>query len=309
MVVLALIVFSVPLGRATVLGPVLSSWTDLPSDTYVTNVQTISAAPYLFTNIMGGAIDGEMFFGGGERYSYDPLSWQPDRSVLIENVGDTDVRNPWISVNVRRLWRSLSEIADQVGGGYTNPADRARAFYEFLRVNTFHWSTGDFENRDVVKLLNVYGYAFCDGSSVAFSDLCRAAGIPVRRGYPVAHATTEVYFDGGFHTFDADQKVFYLLRDNTTIAAETDFTRDHDLIKRTHHYGQVNWGADEQQRYFSEWVAALFLWDDVRDLAWAPTSSAVICRTPAPTIPNPPSRSRFCRTGATVPPAARAATR
>lgn len=163
--------------------------------------------------------------------------WQLNRFLRLENVGDADVVNPWVSLNGQAPWRSTAEIAAAATAGYTEDRDRARAIWEFTRRRRFHATTWDAEVQDPVKVFNVYGYTLCGDDAQVIADLWRAAGLQTRRGYPVGHCVSEVFYDGAFHLLDGDEHAIYLLRDNETIAGEEEVVRDHDLVHRTHTYG------------------------------------------------------------------------
>jgi hypothetical protein len=143
---------------------------------------------------MRGAIDGTMT-RVPVGYAAFVQGWQPNRSVLIENVGTSDVRNPRIVVNEKRRWHTLADVAAEATRGYTTPADRARAIWEFRRRNRFHATTWDGESSDLVKALGVYGYTLCGDEAIVINDLWKAAGLTTRRGYPVGHCVTEVFYD------------------------------------------------------------------------------------------------------------------
>jgi hypothetical protein len=132
------------------------------------------------------------------------------------------------------VWRTSSPKPPK---GYTSDADRARAIWEFLRRQRFPRLHLGRECNDVLKVLNVYGYTLCGNEAHLINDLWKAAGLTPRRGYPVGHVVSEVFYDGDYHLLDSDEHVICLERDNKTIASCTEVVRDHDLIKRTHTYG------------------------------------------------------------------------
>lgn len=206
-----------------------------------------------------GTIDGTM--------TRDPVAygayvqgWQPNRSVRIENVGHVDVLNPRIVVNGRRNWWTLDEIVAEATKGYATEADRARAIWEFLRRQRFHACTWDNECNDVLKVLNVYGYTLCGNEAHLINDLWKAAGLTPRRGYPVGHVVSEVFYDGDYHLLDSDEHVICLERDNKTIASCAEVVRDHDLIKRTHTYGIDR----REDRKTDEFSASLYSYEGQR---------------------------------------------
>lgn len=184
---------------------------------------------------MGGNVDGTM--------TRDPIGysayrkvWQPNVAARIENIGETDVVNPWLVINGIGDWRTTEKIVEEATRGLTSDAERARAIWEWHRKHRFHASTWDREVDDAVKMVNVYGYTLCADDSIVLHQLWKAAGFKTRPGHPAAHATTEVFYDGRWHLMDGDTHLIALKRDNETVAGETDLVHDHDLIKRSHTY-------------------------------------------------------------------------
>ncbi|MBM4034254.1 MAG: hypothetical protein FJ291_21100 [Planctomycetes bacterium] len=162
--------------------------------------------------------------------------WQPNLFARIENIGETDVANPWLTVNGLGDWRTVQKIAEEATRGCRSHAEKARALWEWERHHRFHATTWDAEASDAVKAHNVYGYTLCGDDACVLADLWRAAGLQVRAGHPVGHCVVEALYNGGWHLLDGDEHVICLLRDNRTIASEADVVRDHDLMKRTHTY-------------------------------------------------------------------------
>jgi hypothetical protein len=165
--------------------------------------------------------------------------FEPMRSLKLENMGDTDIVNPWVTVNGKRDWRSTQSIVSEALRAYGEPArmtqaEKARAIWEFLRRHRFHATTGDFEVRDPVKMLNVYGFSLCGDNAPALMDLWRAAGLQTRRGFPIGHCVAEVWYDGGWHLLDGDESILFLDRDNRTVASERAIAHDHELSTRAY---------------------------------------------------------------------------
>jgi hypothetical protein len=178
----------------------------------------------------------------------------------MENAGDEPVVNPWLRRADRADTRSTKSIVDFVIRPGMSDAEKARRIWEFEIANRFHATTEDEEVDDVVKRFNCYGYTLCGNESKIISDLWRAAGLKVRRGYPNGHSTAEVYYDGAWHLLDSDESIICLLRDNKTIASEAEIVEDHDLMKRTHTYGPLH--DDDALR--DETSAALHFWEGAR---------------------------------------------
>ncbi len=244
---------------AAIQGEPKKPYADRPDDQRREHVETITASPATYSVDFRGTVDGRMT-RSPIGYAAFTQGWQPNRSVLIENVGSTDVENPWLLLNGRRRWRNLKEIAASVTEGYTTPADKARALWEFERRHRFHATTCDDENYDAVKVLHVYGYSLCGNEAYVINDLWKAAGLEPRRGYPIGHCVSEVFYDGGFHLLDSDEHVICLERDNHTIASCAEVVRDHDLMKRTHAYGILQ----SDQRKTDEFSASLYSYEGRR---------------------------------------------
>ena len=216
-------------------GPPKEPWSSIAGDKENTYEIVLTSKPGAYEVKMGGSVDGVMT-RMPVSYSAYHQGWQPNRSLRLENIGATDVVNPWITVNGKRHWRTLKDIADEATAGYTTERDKARAIWEFQRTHRFHACTWDGECNDAVKVYNIYGYTLCGNDAQVISDLWKAAGLKTRRGYPVGHCVAEAFYDGEYHLLDGDEHVICLRRDNETIASEAGVVRDHDLMKRTHTY-------------------------------------------------------------------------
>jgi hypothetical protein len=241
---------------------------DLPDDQHCQHVEQIVKSLHRYTIDFRGTVDGAMTrhpIG----YVASVQGWQPNRSVVIENVGPTPVVNPRLVVNGRRRWFSLPELVAEATAGCTTPVERARAIWEFRRRMRFHATTWDPESSDALKATHVYGYTLCGDEALVLDALWKAAGFRTRPGRPVGHCVTEVFYDGGFHLLDSDEHVLCLRRDNRTIASEEEIVRDHDLVKRTHTYS-IN---QPESRQTDEFSASLYGHEGNRDGDWGATTS------------------------------------
>ena len=113
-------------------------------------------------------------------------TWESNRAVRLENVGETDVVNPWLS-NGRNSFRTLGEIVSSaVDPGMT---DREKAFalwFQEIR-HRYHWSGDNDELGDPVKVFNVYGHNTCGNDSICLAGLC-ASGAEETSGLKVTPA-------------------------------------------------------------------------------------------------------------------------
>jgi hypothetical protein len=247
-----------------------------PQDVPQRRVQEITQAKQEYRVTQGGTMDGASCrspIGGG--FAVWEQSWESNRAVRLENIGQTDVINPWLS-NGRNDFRSLAEIvAGAVKPGMSD-REKAIALWRLQTTHRFHASSGDNEVNDPVKVFNVYGYTTCGNDSICLAGLWRAAGLQVRPARCPGHCITQCFYDGRWHLLDGDMGPFYLLRDNVTIASEQDLVRDHDLLKRSHTYGIL----DPDSRGNSEAFAGLFLseeeWKGNRDSVRDTTMNLVL---------------------------------
>jgi acetyl esterase/lipase len=228
-----------------------------PKDVPSRHVQDITEAKQEYRVKQGGTMDGASCRSpiGGSFGVWDQ-TWESNRAVRMENVGDTDIINPWLS-NGRNDCRTLKEmVASVIRPGMTD-REKAIALWQFQSTHRFHASTGDAEANDPVKVFNVYGYTTCGDDSICLAGLWKTAGFKVRPARVVGHCITQVFYDDRWNLLDGDMGPFYLLRDNVTLASEQDLVRDHDLLKRTHTHGIL----DADSRSAAEWSAALFVYE------------------------------------------------
>src|SRR5262249_33230056 len=114
-----------------------------PTDAPKRHVERIVAAPNSSTGKQGGTMDGTncrsplgvgMMDGPAIKQT-----WESNRAVRLENVGETDVVNPWLS-NGRNHFRTLAEIVSSaVTPGMT---DREKAFALWFQeiCHRYHWA-------------------------------------------------------------------------------------------------------------------------------------------------------------------------
>jgi acetyl esterase/lipase len=228
-----------------------------PKDAARRHTEEISAAKQEYRVTHGGTMDGTNCRSpvGGSFGVWDQ-TWESNRVVRMENVGETDVINPWLS-NGRNDFRTLKEMADGALLPGMTEREKAVALWRLQTTHRFHATTGDAEANDPVKVFNVYGYTTCGDDSICLAGLWKTAGFQVRPARVVGHCITQVRYDGRWNLLDGDMGPFYLLRDNVTIAGEQDLVRDHDLLKRTHTHGIL----DADSRADAEWSAALFVYE------------------------------------------------
>lgn len=207
-----------------------------PTDVAKRHVQEVTDGQAEYVVVQGGTMDGRNCRSPQGVWQPFEQTWESNRSVRLENVGETDVVNPWLS-NGRNDFRSLDRIvARAIEPGMTD-AEKARALWWQEVQHRFHLGGDNKELSDPVKVFNVYGYNTCGNDSISLAGQWRRAGLKVAPARLVGHCVTQVFYDGRWHLLDGDMHSIYLLRDNETVAGEQDLVRDHDVIRRTHTQG------------------------------------------------------------------------
>lgn len=224
------------------------------------HVEQIAGGRHAYTVRQGGTMDGTNCRSPvGVGMSDGPAiqqTWESNRSVRLENVGQTDVINPWLS-NGRNSFRTMNEIvATAVEPGMTDREKAFALYFQEVRYR-YHFAGDNKELGDPVKVFNVYGHNTCGNDSICLAGLWRQAGLKVTPARLVGHCVSQAFFDGRWNLFDGDMHSMYLLRDNRTIACEQDLVRDHDLIKRSHTQGILN----PDRRANDEWEASIYVYE------------------------------------------------
>ncbi len=227
-----------------------------PTDVPRQHVEGIAAGRHEYTVTQDGTMDGRnccspMGVGMNVEGALEQ-TWESNRVVRMENVGDTDVVNPWLS-NGRNLFRTVDEIVNAAITPGMSDSEKAKAIWFQECRYRYHFDSG--ESTDPVKVYNVYGYYTCGANATHLTGLWRHAGLRVSPSAgTIGHTTSRVFFDGRWHYLDGNQHTLFLLRDNETVADDQDLVRDHDLVKRAHTMGILL----GDYRRMNETFAALF---------------------------------------------------
>jgi len=230
-----------------------------PMDAPKRHVEEVTSGKHAYTVRQGGTMDGTNCRAPvGVGMSDGPAvqqTWESNRSVRMENVGETDAVNPWLS-NGRNELRTLKEIVDAaVTPGMTDREKALALWFQETRYR-YHFDGDNNELGDPVKIYNIYGHNTCGNDSIALAGLWRKAGLKVAPARLVGHCVTQAWFDDRWNLLDGDQHQMFLLRDNHTLAGEQDLVRDHDLIKRSHTQGILN----PDGRMADEWEASIYVY-------------------------------------------------
>jgi hypothetical protein len=231
-----------------------------PTDVPKRHVEEIAGGRHAYAVWQGGTMDGANCRSPiGVGMMDGPAieqTWESNRAVRLENVGETDVVNLWLS-NGRNTFRTLDEIvALAVQPGMTDREKTFALWFQEIR-HRYHWEGDNAELGDPVKVFNVYGHNTCGNDSICLAGLWRRAGLKVTPARLVGHCVSQAFFDGRWNLFDGDMHSMYLLRDNQTVAGEQDLVRDHDLIKRSHTQGILN----PDKRANDEWESSIYVFE------------------------------------------------
>ena len=135
------------------------------------------------------------------------------RSVTIRNLGEGLVVDPRLIVSGSKDWFNVASILEEILEPGQSDEEKAIAIWRFLVENRHHDTPtkNEREPHHPVRLLNVYGYGFCDDAATSFMVLAEAAGLSARVVHLAdnSHVVAEVHYDGDWHMFDPDGEVYY----------------------------------------------------------------------------------------------------
>ena len=295
--------------RSTLEYPEAGAWQGTPVSVTIPRAPrekrvTLTRKRQKFGVNVGGFLDesntvtkGPEVYCPGPNSSMPPYEqvFEPNLYVAIENVGETDVVNPWLVANGQRDWWSvhtlLPEIERIAGGGRLSDADKMMAIWKFVVDEMYDSRIGLswFDDMaDPVKLFNVYGFDGCVTNAVVSRRLAEAMGLDAReiwlgglldghgRGRSCAHDIFEAFADGSWHFLDTDLMVFFLKRDNRTVAGSEDLANDIDLLRRSHrNLGLCGRDLAEKVFYYTEFREKQFVYPPTKGGAWTSNAGAV----------------------------------
>lgn len=231
-----------------------------PGDAPKKKVEDITDGKHPYKVVQGGTMDGEncrspvgVGMGG---WAALEQTWESNRAVRMENLGDTDVVNPWLS-NGRNTFRSVAEmLATAITPGMSDREKAMALWFQEIR-HRYHFGGDNNDLGDPVKVFNIYGHNTCGNDSICVAGLWKKAGLKVAPARLVGHCVTQVFYDGKWHVFDGDMHSMYLLRDCKTVAGEQDLVRDHDLVRRAHTQGILK----PDIRGDDEWESSIYVYE------------------------------------------------
>ncbi|MBN2410467.1 hypothetical protein JXQ31_02170 [candidate division KSB1 bacterium] len=173
--------------------------------------------------------------------------------LVIENCGDVDIINPRITINDKWNWYTCEAMANEIVRDAATDREKAIAISQFVHNNRYHFQppgkpSGKDYVSDPVIGLNIFGHMYCGMAARITSTLAKKAGLDARLWGLYGHIVSEIFYDGEWHLFDSDAGVFYLNKDNKTIAGMDDLVKDPWLVERTYHPGLAGWKQAHPRR-------------------------------------------------------------
>lgn len=153
-------------------------------------------------------------------------------SIEIANIGEVPLIAPSLVANGRRDWQNIDAVLHAAVGGLSGEAEQAMGLWQFLVENRYHSDPAHDrdESHDPVRMLNIYGYGFCDDSATVYVAMARTLGLDARVWGLNGHVVPEVFFDGSWHLLDPDGEVYYRSEDGHTVASVEELADHPELL-------------------------------------------------------------------------------
>ncbi len=215
-----------------------------------THTETVASSRHRYHITLGGKLDEDNTLAWRPVHGRSTLEWplfQPNVSVTIENVGTTDVRSAWLTVNGRD-WYDIDTLLASITTPDMTDREKAFAVYELFKTSFYHYNVAECrldetgrltsDVLDPVKMFNIYENNGCSLHAINLATLWQRLGLKARvLNFKTTHWVSEVFYNGGWHMLDADARVFFPRHDNLTVAGLDDWGKDRYLLKRAHHKG------------------------------------------------------------------------
>ena len=233
--------------------------TRLMSKTFV-----IKHSLFLDSVFMSGTLDGHNTFSklySKEMWENKALrTFEPMRSIKISNQGDKKVSGPRLIINDHGDWYDQISISREAIRGAKTASDTILSIMYFIYENRASYMPANIDSYYGTKMLQIYGYGSCDQSSYLVRLISKSLDLQSKEFIMPHHVVSSVYMGNKWYHVDPDFRVFYLLKDNMTLASIEDILKDKYLITRTKHFGEnVNY-----DKKLDEFVSSI-IYDDLNN--------------------------------------------
>ena len=152
-----------------------------PSDSNKSASVTATTSSYQYSVVQGGTMDGtNTRMPSAQWPSQDvPMVWESNRTVRMENMGTTNVVNPWLS-NGHNNFRNLAEIVS-VPSLQATDREKCLALWYQHQNQVRHMEEGDAAEDYPVLDYNSIGYSTCGASSIKNEKMWVQMGYQWRR--------------------------------------------------------------------------------------------------------------------------------
>ena len=181
-------------------------------------------------------------------------------SITMHNSGANKVSFPQIS-NPNSFWPYTAAAIKKQLTPTSTDQDSVIAAWQFISTHNFHYCSAGTQagskqtySYDPVLLLNGFGFGCCDQTN-ALIWLWQSMGYQGRLAAMTFHTVPEVFYWGAWHMLDPDHKIYYLGKDNSTIASVADLIANPDLVARTSDgsgHDPVGWLATDMADLYAQ---------------------------------------------------------
>jgi hypothetical protein len=177
-------------------------------------------------------------------------------TIAISNRGSDSVIMPAVFVKGGAGLNRSSILSSIRSAGPLTDEQFALATWSLVSQHNHHYCSagapGDAFNdaEDPMRLLHGYGFTCCDQSTDILVWIWRGAGYQARAARMAFHEVPEIYYHDAWHAYDADHKVYYLARDNATVASVADVIEDSSLVAST-----ADADGNDPVGYSAQWMA------------------------------------------------------
>ncbi len=160
-------------------------------------------------------------------------------SVTFQHAEDSDAGTtllPRWRANENVVPFSVGAIAETLATGADSDSQKAFEVFRYALATTNYYDAHYCETLPIrhrrrvsytlIKALNIYPFDQCGPLNCTLRKLFLAAGVSSNDASGTHHQFQQAYYDGDYRLFDLSPRIYWLKRDNTTVASRRDFEED-----------------------------------------------------------------------------------